>query len=185
MVVRSTSKKEPPAFLTVRYNERPAGSGVRPVPACSVQARSGVKLLGAAALLLLLAAACGPRPSTVLGQSAGGCREAVGERTGAIASIDAAEKQAAQRNAARAAELQAVASEAKGSVMGTADLAQCDRPEPASGGVVVDLADLRQRYRVVVDQATARLGDIASLPAPVVPQRSNDKRGSKGGTKGD
>lgn len=142
-----------------------------------------MKLLGGAALLLLLCAACGPRPSSVLGQSTGGCREAVGARAEAIAAIDAAEKRAAQRNAARVGMLQAVASEAKGSVMGTADLGRCDRPEPASGGVVVDLADLRQRYRVVVDQATARLGDIASRPAPVVPQRG--KKGSGGGTKGD
>lgn len=138
-----------------------------------------MRLFAAACSLVLLFTACAPRPSAVLGQTAAGCTDALRERAAALGAIDSAEKQALQRNAARAAELQAAASGGKGAVVAAADLGPCDKPEPASGGVVVDVADLRQRYRVVVDQATARLGDIASRPAP--PQRGKEKKGSVSG----
>jgi len=144
--------------------------------------------------LLLLCAACAPaRPTAVLSATAGGCAEALRERAAAVDAIDAAEKQALQRSPARAGELQVAASEGKAAVLATADLEPCGRPEPASGGVVVDVGDLRQRYRVVIERSTARLSDIASRPVPVIvpAQRGDrdkdddkDKKGTKGG-KGD
>jgi hypothetical protein len=117
----------------------------------------------------------------VLGKQVGGCAEAVRERAAATDAIDAAEKQATLRNRARAAQLQGIAAEGKHAVVAAADLAPCD----ASGvgrGVAVDLADLRARYRVVIERTTERLNAAAAQPAP--PPTNNRGRGKeKDGTK--
>jgi hypothetical protein len=141
------------------------------------------RTLSCALLLLVLAAACGERPTAALGRQVSGCAEAVRERAAADAAIDAAEKQATQRNRARATELQGIAAEGKHGILAAADLAPCD----ASGtgrGVAVDLADLRARYRVVIERTTERLKAAAAQPVPPPANdrgRGNEK--SKDGTK--
>ena len=127
--------------------------------------------------LLLLSGACGPRHAAVLGQAGrqvSGCAEALRERAAATDAIDVAEKRALGRNGFWAGQLQATAAEAKGAVMGAADLRTCGN---GSGGVAVDVADLRARYRAIVDRATTRLDQIAAQPIPAPPtQRGKDKK---------
>jgi len=142
-------------------------------------------VLALAALALVLGTACGQR-AAVLGQQMGGCSAAIGERSKATAAIDRAAEQAIARNAARADELRAIAAEGKTAIATAADLASCD-DQSRTRGVAVDLADLRARYRVVIDRTAAQLDAKASQPPPApAPQRDakGDNKRKGGGTKG-
>src|SRR6266511_1085300 len=143
-------------------------------------------VLALAALALVLGTACGQR-TAVLGQQMGGCSAAIGERSKATAAIDRAAEQAIARNAARADELRAIAAEGKTAIATAADLASCD-DQSRTRGVAVDLADLRARYRAVIDRTTARLDETATAPpsqqAPA-PRHDNTKGDDrKGSNKG-
>lgn len=133
--------------------------------------------------VLVAASACGGRRApAVLGQEVSGCAEAVAERAAATTAIDVAEKQAVERDRARAQQLQAIAAEGKHGVVSAADLGPCD-DQSRRRGVAVDLADLRARYRVVIERTTARLSETAAQPVPVQPQRGGNRGRDKGGTK--
>jgi hypothetical protein len=143
----------------------------------------GHRLLALALIALALAAACaGDRPAGGAGaavsrQQVSGCGEALRERSAATSAIDAAEKQALQRNRAWSGELQRIASEGKHGVLAAADLAPCEGQDRGRG-VVVDLADLRARYRVVVDRTVTLLNETAARPVPQ-PQRQKGTKGTK------
>lgn len=118
------------------------------------------------ATVVVVATACGgSRSPAVLGTEVSGCPDALRARAEATSQVDGAERQAVERNGARAAELQVIASEAKHALVAAADLGPCEDPS-GKRGVAVDLADLRARYRVIVDRATARLAETAAKPAP-------------------
>ncbi len=132
--------------------------------------------------LLVLASACGQPRSAVIGSQVSGCAEALRERAAATSAIDAAEKQAVERSGGRLAELQSIASDGKQAILSVADVGLCE-DQSGARGVAVDLADLRARYRVVVERTTAQLDEMASRPAPAVqPQRGrNDDKGKPKG----
>lgn len=69
---------------------------------------------------------------------------------------------AAQRGLAL--ELERVAADAARGIRQVQDLTPCEDGDPATG-LVVDLADLRQRYRVVVDQARQQLRGVLQRAA--------------------
>lgn len=118
---------------------------------------------------LLVAGACG-RPASS-SPPLGGCGSALQERAAAQAEIDTAAGRAVARNQARTAQLQAIAQQGKQDVAKTADLGPCDAGKPAAG-VAADVADLRARYRVVVDRTAAQLDQAASQPV-IAPQKDN------------
>ncbi|MEO8633240.1 MAG: hypothetical protein ABI466_07755 [Chloroflexota bacterium] len=81
--------------------------------------------------------------------------EALAERTNKDLSdetLDAAERDVR-------AQMDAVRSRARDEIRLAADLSPCEDNNPATG-VSLDLADLRQRYRVIVDRAVADLQTI-------------------------
>jgi predicted aminopeptidase len=141
-----------------------------------------LRLLAAiAALLVVLTAACARQPA-VQGQQVSGCPDAIAARASASAAIDLAAEQAIARNGARAEQLRAIAVASKRDLTATADLGPCDDPS-GRRGVAVDIADLRARYRVIVDRTTQQLNEAAAQPAPIL---NNDRNKGKGkGTKGD
>lgn len=63
-----------------------------------------------------------------------------------------------------ALELERIAADAARAVRQVQDLTPCEDGNPATG-LVVDLADLRQRYRVVVDQARQQLRGVLQRAA--------------------
>jgi hypothetical protein len=105
-----------------------------------------------------------------------GCVEAVAARTEAVTAIDASLRQAEARNAARAAQLRAIADEARRELAAAADLRPCDDATTRTG-VVVDLADLRERYRVVIDRTSSRLSDTAAQPIVEKKGKGKDNSG--------
>lgn len=142
----------------------------------------GFLLVGSLALF-----GCGPRAETSASTSAG-CAEALAARGEALASVDASTKIAAERNAARAAQLRGIATEAADELSKAVDLTPCE-DESSDTGLVVDLADLRTRYSVVLERTQSRLDATAAQPvpppAPAGDRNKGTKGGSKGGTKGD
>jgi predicted aminopeptidase len=131
--------------------------------------------------LLLMTGACA-RPAAVRGEQVSGCPDAVAARASATAAIDLAAEQAIARNGARAEQLRAIAVASKRDLTATADLGPCDDPS-GRRGVAVDIADLRARYRVIVDRTAQQLNEAAAQPAPIL---NNDRNKGKGkGTKGD
>lgn len=138
--------------------------------------RLGLALL---AVTVMTAAACGQRPTAVLGRQVSGCADAVGERSAATAAIDLAAQQAVARNGARAEQLRGIAADGKRTLAAAADLSSCD-DRSGRRGVALDPTDLRARYRVVIERTAAQLSETASQR---VPQRAPPKRGDD--TKGD
>lgn len=124
---------------------------------------------------------CGARAET--GDAASvGCAEALAARGEALASVDASAKIAAERNAARAAQLQGIAKEAVDELAQAVDLTPCE-DQSSDTGLVVDLADLRTRYSVVLERTQTRLDATAAQPVPP-PAPAGDRKGTKGGGKG-
>lgn len=134
----------------------------------------GFLLVGSLALF-----GCGARAGSDV--TSAGCAEALTARGEALASVDAAATVAAERNAARADELRRIANEGGAELAKTADLTPCE-DESEETGLVVDLADLRTRYSVVVERTHSRLDATAAQP---VQPRAPARKGSKGGTKDD
>jgi hypothetical protein len=132
-----------------------------------------------AGLAVVLSLGCA-RQAAVQGRQVGGCPDALAARASANAAIDLAAEQAIARNGARAEQLRGIAAAGKRDVAATADLAPCDDPS-GRRGVAVDIADLRARYRVVIDRTTQQLNEAAAQPAPT----ANNNKGKGRGTKGD
>lgn len=140
----------------------------------------GVLLVGSLALL-----SCGARAESAA-RSGAGCAEALAARGEALASVDASTKIAAEKNAARAAQLEGIAKEAADELARAVDLTPCEDDSDETG-VIVDLADLRARYSVVLERTQTRLDATAAQPvtAPAGNRAKGTKGKSKGGTKGD
>lgn len=132
----------------------------------------GFLLAGSLALI-----GCGTRAETGASPS-GGCAEALAARAEALASVDASMKIAAERNAARAPQLQGIAREAADELAQVADLAPCE-DESSDTGLVVDLAELRTRYSVVLERTQSRLDQTAAQPV-VAPAQDGSRGKGKG-----
>lgn len=141
--------------------------------------RSSGALLG---ILLVAGAACGGARAGSSNSGLAGCAEALAARGQALDAIDRAEKAAQQKSPSRAAQLAGIASDGKGAVAAVADLTSCGG-SGAARGVVVDSADLRRRYGVVVERATSQLAQVAAQPA-VVPVRGGRQKASRDGPSG-
>ena len=84
--------------------------------------------------------------------------------------------EAARREAA--AELERVAADAQRAVRQAVDLAPCEDGDPSTG-LIVDIADLRQRYRVIVEQTQQQLRSVLQRAAEVFERLVREARTKK------
>jgi hypothetical protein len=132
-------------------------------------------LMAFAAVLLVAAASCGARTATAGFESE--CAPLLQVRQEALDRVDREHDAAVAKRPDRRAAADGVQAETDKAIRDAADLRRCEDNDPNTG-VVMDVADLRQRLAVVVDRGVEQLN---ALPAPVQPKPADTRHGGDGG----
>jgi hypothetical protein len=131
-----------------------------------------IQLMAFAAVFLVAAASCGARTASAGFES--GCGPLLQVRQEALDRVDREHDAAVAKRPDRRAAADGVQAETDKSIRDTADLRRCDDNDPNTG-VVMDVADLRQRLAIVVDRG------VEQLNAPVQPKPADTRHGDDGG----
>jgi hypothetical protein len=134
-----------------------------------------IQLMAFAAVFVVAAASCGARTATVGFES--GCAPLLQVREEALDRVDREHDAAVAKQPDRRAAADRLQAETDKAIRDTADLRRCEDNDPNTG-VVMDVADLRQRLAIVVDRGVERLN---ALPAPAQPRPADTRHGGDGG----